>query len=56
MSRLTLMTLLLSLSTAPFLGVLCFGQGLWQLGLSLSASSTELLRGDRLPLVERDET
>ncbi|MFN4066156.1 MAG: hypothetical protein ACK4K5_02895 [Thermosynechococcus sp.] len=56
MARLTPTTLLLSLSTAPFLAALCLGQGLWQMGLSLSASSTELLQRDRLPLVEQDET
>ncbi len=56
MARLAPTTLLLSLSTAPFLAALCLGQGLWQMGLSLSTASSELLRGDRLPLVDRDET
>ncbi|RMH64773.1 MAG: hypothetical protein D6676_08765 [Cyanobacteria bacterium J003] len=56
MAPLTPTTLLLSLSTAPFLVALCLGQGLWQMGLCLSAASTEILRGDRLPLVAQDET
>ncbi|BAY52780.1 hypothetical protein NIES2134_121400 [Thermostichus vulcanus NIES-2134] len=56
MTPLTPATLLLSLMTIPFLVALCLGQGLWQMGLFLSAASTELLRGDRLPLVEPDET
>ncbi|BCX11416.1 MAG: hypothetical protein KatS3mg067_0354 [Thermosynechococcus sp.] len=56
MSNVSPGTLLLSLSTAPFLALLCLGRGLWRLGLFLSAASPEMLRGDRLPLVEQDET
>ncbi|XFA72955.1 hypothetical protein RYO59_001190 [Thermosynechococcaceae cyanobacterium Okahandja] len=48
-------TLLLSLGTAPVLLGVCLGHALWTLGLELSAASSELLRGDRLPLVHPDD-
>lgn len=49
------MTLLVSLGTAPFLVGVCLGSVLWGLSLDLSAASTELLRGEWLPLVNADE-
>ncbi|WP_227517704.1 hypothetical protein [Parathermosynechococcus lividus] len=48
-------TLLLSLGTAPFLVGVCVGRVLWAFSLDLSAASTELLRGECLPLVNADE-
>ncbi len=49
------MTVLLSMGTAPVLLGMCLSRALWQLGLELSAASSEVLRGDRLPLVNPDE-
>lgn len=50
------LSLLVSLATIPFLGVLVIGQMLNRQVQELGVASEELFRGDRLPLLPSPDT